>query len=203
MVRRTGSTRKRCAPRLSLSPSILRCSALPDSRTPPGPHAPPRAQVFSSDSALWWSPSSSHLAFLSFDETDVPEYEYPVYNVDAREPGGEAYPAKVAMRYPKVRLLVHLMPRDLALTTRDCAPLARLPQPARHAARLLPLDLPLHLVLFVLPIVPRPRRDAHPRPRAALSRHERPRDAGRVGRPGRAPRQVRGPDRAVGARGAV
>ncbi|GAA5838075.1 hypothetical protein JCM9279_004119 [Rhodotorula babjevae] len=58
-------------------------------------------EIFSSDSALWWSPASDHLAFLSFDETDVPEYEYPVYNVDPVEAGGEPYPSKVAMRYPK------------------------------------------------------------------------------------------------------
>ncbi|GJN88898.1 hypothetical protein Rhopal_001869-T1 [Rhodotorula paludigena] len=58
-------------------------------------------EIFSSDSALWWSPSSDYLAFLSFDETDVPEYEYPVYNSDPDQPGGEAYPHKVTMRYPK------------------------------------------------------------------------------------------------------
>ncbi|GAA5905144.1 hypothetical protein JCM8208_000293 [Rhodotorula glutinis] len=58
-------------------------------------------EIFSSDSALWWSPASDHLAFLSFDETDVPEYDYPVYNVDSAKAGGEPYPSEVRMRYPK------------------------------------------------------------------------------------------------------
>ncbi|BGP47610.1 Dipeptidyl peptidase 4 [Rhodotorula kratochvilovae] len=58
-------------------------------------------EIFGGDEALWWSPASDHLAFLSFDETDVPEYDYPVYNTDAARAGGEAYPEKVTMRYPK------------------------------------------------------------------------------------------------------
>ncbi len=33
-----------------------------------------------SDYALWWSPDSAGLAFLRFDETNVEEFSYPVYN---------------------------------------------------------------------------------------------------------------------------
>ncbi|GAA6056636.1 hypothetical protein JCM3770_006322 [Rhodotorula araucariae] len=58
-------------------------------------------EIFGDDSALWWSPASDYLAFVSFDETEVPEYEYPVYNTDVARAGGEAYPEKVVMRYPK------------------------------------------------------------------------------------------------------
>ncbi|GAA5990808.1 hypothetical protein JCM10908_000026 [Rhodotorula pacifica] len=64
-------------------------------------------EVFSSDSTLWWSPTSSHLAFISFDESDVPAYEYPVYNQSPDEPAAEAedegweYPKEVGVRYPK------------------------------------------------------------------------------------------------------
>lgn len=61
-------------------------------------------QIFSSDSTLYWSPSSSYLAFLSFDESDVPIYEYPVYNSNPNEVGGEEYPGKVEVPYPKVRM---------------------------------------------------------------------------------------------------
>lgn len=58
-------------------------------------------EVFSSDSALWWSPDSSTLAFMSFDETAVDTYEFPLYN-----PGGSAdevhpYTQAVKMKYPK------------------------------------------------------------------------------------------------------
>ncbi|KAM0756671.1 hypothetical protein T439DRAFT_321362 [Meredithblackwellia eburnea MCA 4105] len=58
-------------------------------------------EVFSSDSALWWSPSGDKLAFLSFDEHDVPEYEFPVYNPTNGPDGTKSYPEKVVMRYPK------------------------------------------------------------------------------------------------------
>ncbi|GEM07683.1 dipeptidyl aminopeptidase [Rhodotorula toruloides] len=58
-------------------------------------------EIFSSDSTLYWSPSSSYLAFLSFDESDVPIYEYPVYNSNPNEVGGEEYPGKVEVPYPK------------------------------------------------------------------------------------------------------
>ncbi|GAA5863444.1 hypothetical protein JCM3774_005292 [Rhodotorula dairenensis] len=64
-------------------------------------------EVFSSDSTLWWSPTSAHLAFVSFDESDVPVYEYPVYNQSPTEAAPDAgidgweYPKEVGIRYPK------------------------------------------------------------------------------------------------------
>ncbi|KWU42198.1 hypothetical protein RHOSPDRAFT_21578 [Rhodotorula sp. JG-1b] len=64
-------------------------------------------EVFSSDSTLWWSPSSSHLAFISFDESEVPLYEYPIYNTSPSEAAADAgidgweYPSEVGVRYPK------------------------------------------------------------------------------------------------------
>jgi dipeptidyl aminopeptidase len=39
-------------------------------------------EVFSADKAFWFSPDSKYLAFLSFDETAVEEYTFPVYNPD-------------------------------------------------------------------------------------------------------------------------
>lgn len=36
------------------------------------------AQVLADDKALWWAPDGSKLAFLRFDETEVPEFEYPI-----------------------------------------------------------------------------------------------------------------------------
>ncbi|KAL8279638.1 hypothetical protein RQP46_007951 [Phenoliferia psychrophenolica] len=58
-------------------------------------------EVFSGDSATWWSPDASKLAFLSFDEHDVPEYEFPIYNPSSKTPGGSPYPTSTVMRYPK------------------------------------------------------------------------------------------------------
>lgn len=57
-------------------------------------------EVFSSDSAMWWSPDGKKLAFLSFDESEVQVYSYPIYNPDSH-PGASAYPSSVEMRYPK------------------------------------------------------------------------------------------------------
>ncbi|CAD6938188.1 unnamed protein product [Tilletia controversa] len=59
-------------------------------------------EVFGSDFALWPSPTGTHLAYLRFDEREVPVYEYPIYNPDAEKAGKtEPYPGKVQMKYPK------------------------------------------------------------------------------------------------------
>ncbi|KAF8677639.1 Dipeptidyl aminopeptidase [Rhizoctonia solani] len=59
-------------------------------------------EVLSSASALWWSPTSSHIAYLSLDETNVLEYVVPVYN-----PTGDASSVipyggdPIKIKYPK------------------------------------------------------------------------------------------------------
>ncbi|KAL1921908.1 uncharacterized protein VTP21DRAFT_10550 [Calcarisporiella thermophila] len=53
-------------------------------------------EILSSNSALWWSPDSTRLAFLRFDDTLVPEYKYPLYL------NGRSYPDELKQRYPKV-----------------------------------------------------------------------------------------------------
>lgn len=65
-------------------------------------------EIFSSDSTSFWSPDGSKLAFLSFDEELVRVFEYPIYNFDPLVGGGEPYPGKVSMRYPKVSSFVFL-----------------------------------------------------------------------------------------------
>ncbi|KAF9200764.1 hypothetical protein BGZ49_009007 [Haplosporangium sp. Z 27] len=57
-------------------------------------------EVYASPSALWWSPDGKSIAFLRFDETEVPEFHYSLYmdnNFDA-----PSYPRDVMMKYPKV-----------------------------------------------------------------------------------------------------
>ncbi|KAL9939987.1 hypothetical protein V8E36_000692 [Tilletia maclaganii] len=59
-------------------------------------------EVFSSDYALWPSPDGSHLAYLRFDEREVPIYQYPIYNPDLSTAGlTKPYVEKVKMKYPK------------------------------------------------------------------------------------------------------
>jgi dipeptidyl aminopeptidase len=43
-------------------------------------------EVFSSDSALWWSPDGQTVAYLRFDEEKVPDYKLQYYN-----PGNDAF----------------------------------------------------------------------------------------------------------------
>ncbi|CAL1714024.1 unnamed protein product [Somion occarium] len=58
-------------------------------------------EVFASASALWWSPDSAKLAFLSFDETAVDEFTFPVYNPSDDSYAVVPYPDRVTMKYPK------------------------------------------------------------------------------------------------------
>ena len=58
-------------------------------------------EVFSADFALWWSPNSEKLAYLRFDETDVDEFTFPVYNPTEDSYKVVPYPGHVTMKYPK------------------------------------------------------------------------------------------------------
>ncbi|KAI9016373.1 dipeptidyl peptidase IV N-terminal region-domain-containing protein [Phycomyces nitens] len=53
-------------------------------------------EVFSSNFALWWSPDSSHLAYLRFNETAVPEFHMPLYTAS-----DSSYPDELKIKYPK------------------------------------------------------------------------------------------------------
>ncbi len=58
-------------------------------------------EVFSADYALWWSPDSAKVAYLSFDETQVDEFTFPVYNPTENSYEVVPYPGSVSMKYPK------------------------------------------------------------------------------------------------------
>ncbi|PFH50952.1 hypothetical protein AMATHDRAFT_80539 [Amanita thiersii Skay4041] len=58
-------------------------------------------EIFSSDYALWWSPDSSKVAFLAFDETLVDEFKFPVYNPTENSDEVVPYTSEVVMKYPK------------------------------------------------------------------------------------------------------
>ncbi|KAB2805473.1 S9 family peptidase [Phaeocystidibacter luteus] len=51
-------------------------------------------EEFAFDKAFWWSPNSQYIAFLRFDESEVPEFSMDVY-------GNELYPTQDVFKYPK------------------------------------------------------------------------------------------------------
>lgn len=53
-------------------------------------------EVYATNFALWWSPDSSHLAFLKLDETKVPEYHLQLFTESET-----SYPKQTDIRYPK------------------------------------------------------------------------------------------------------
>lgn len=57
-------------------------------------------EVLFQDNALWWSPDSSRIAFLSFDDNLVDTYSFPIYNPTGK--GGAIVPftSENTMRYP-------------------------------------------------------------------------------------------------------
>lgn len=55
----------------------------------------------SSDKALWWSPTSSKLAYLSFDEAGVPVHTHPVDNPTEDSTASLPYHKQVGIHYPK------------------------------------------------------------------------------------------------------
>ncbi|PCH36456.1 dipeptidyl aminopeptidase [Wolfiporia cocos MD-104 SS10] len=58
-------------------------------------------EVLSDNSALWWSPDSKNIAYLSLDETAVDEFTYPIYNPTEDSYTVVPYPEQITMKYPK------------------------------------------------------------------------------------------------------
>ena len=58
-------------------------------------------EIFSADFALWWSPDSSKVAFLVFDETAVDEFSFPIYNPTNDASTINPYTTEMIMKYPK------------------------------------------------------------------------------------------------------
>ncbi|KAJ7708699.1 dipeptidyl aminopeptidase [Mycena rosella] len=58
-------------------------------------------EILSAPSALWFSPASSKLAFLTFDESLVDEFTFPIYNPTEDADTVVPYTADVTMKYPK------------------------------------------------------------------------------------------------------
>ncbi|KAJ6624869.1 dipeptidyl peptidase IV N-terminal region-domain-containing protein [Mycena sp. CBHHK59/15] len=58
-------------------------------------------EILSAASALWFSPSSTKLAFLIFDESLVDEFTFPIYNPTDDSDTVVPYTGEVKMKYPK------------------------------------------------------------------------------------------------------
>ncbi|KAJ7623581.1 dipeptidyl aminopeptidase [Roridomyces roridus] len=58
-------------------------------------------EILSAPSALWFSPGSTKLAFLTFDESKVDEFTFPIYNPTENSDEVVPYTSSVTMRYPK------------------------------------------------------------------------------------------------------
>ncbi len=59
-------------------------------------------EEFSFSRAFWWSPDSKFLAFLRFDETDVPDFSMTMYAGDTPTiKENTPYPGKETFKYPK------------------------------------------------------------------------------------------------------
>ena len=56
--------------------------------------------MLASDNALYWSPGGTKLAFIQFNDTEVPTFSFPIYG-DSRE----AYTERDIFRYPKAGYL--------------------------------------------------------------------------------------------------
>ncbi len=72
-------------------------------------------EEFGFNKAFWWSPDSKFLAFIRFDETEVPEFSMPIYAGEKPEfDQYKLYPGQETFKYPKageknsdVTVLVH------------------------------------------------------------------------------------------------
>ncbi|XP_042677984.1 dipeptidyl peptidase 4 isoform X4 [Centrocercus urophasianus] len=53
-------------------------------------------EMFSSHSALWWSPNGNFVAYAAFNDTEVPVVEYSFYSEDTLQ-----YPKTIRIPYPK------------------------------------------------------------------------------------------------------
>ena len=56
-------------------------------------------EVFADRAGLWWSPDSSHIAYLRINESEVPVYSIPYYISNTYEP--LSYPTFKDLKYPK------------------------------------------------------------------------------------------------------
>lgn len=69
-------------------------------------------EILKSDKAFWFSPSGRFLAYVTFDDSMVGEYKYPIYNTKFQ------YPYYQSLRYPKVSfgtILIYNQKRNVIL----------------------------------------------------------------------------------------
>lgn len=70
-------------------------------------------EIFNAAEALWFSPSGSHLAVASFNDTNVESAIYPVYGNPSNI--NDQYPELVKFKYPKVGAVMFILFSNLSL----------------------------------------------------------------------------------------
>lgn len=58
-------------------------------------------EVLAGDTAYWWSPDGTRIAYFELDETAVKTYSFPIYNPTDINGKASLYPQSVDMKYPK------------------------------------------------------------------------------------------------------
>ncbi len=59
-------------------------------------------EVLSSDHALWWSSNGSLIVYLTFNDTAVQSFQYPIYGASSN-----VYTTIESLAYPKVYTIIH------------------------------------------------------------------------------------------------
>ncbi|KAL7751692.1 Dipeptidyl peptidase 4 [Sorochytrium milnesiophthora] len=57
-------------------------------------------EILSTSTAFYWSPKSDAIAYLRFDDVNVPEFNFPYY-FDSQSHSDRPYPVDISLRYPK------------------------------------------------------------------------------------------------------
>lgn len=79
-------------------------------------------EEFSINRSYAWSSDSKMIAYVKYDETDVPEYSFPVYSASApKYPDAALYPIHYTYKYPKAgeknsKVSVHIYDLDTRVT---------------------------------------------------------------------------------------
>uniref|UniRef100_A0A914VXF4 Dipeptidylpeptidase IV N-terminal domain-containing protein n=1 Tax=Plectus sambesii TaxID=2011161 RepID=A0A914VXF4_9BILA len=63
-------------------------------------------EIYGTNEALWWSPTGDYLAFATFDDTEVSQIHFPIYDDEYPTIANIPYPKAGVPQLPKVRLSI-------------------------------------------------------------------------------------------------
>jgi dipeptidyl-peptidase-4 len=103
-------------------------------------------EEFAMTEAFAWSPDGTKIAYLKFDETDVPEYGMDLY--------GSLYPDRVTFKYPKAgekNSIVDVWVYDIAAKENVGVALSSIPNQAHYIPRIKWQPESANLMVFTMP----------------------------------------------------